>query len=89
MIPADEGAEVEKGAVHRHQPLVAGREAPMASDPGEGALDDPAVTTEPMLRFDALAGDPMLDPAAAGTATVRGSSPDRVEFAAMLEMLTV
>jgi hypothetical protein len=46
-------------------PFVAHSQAPEAGQPGEGALDHPAVTAESLARVDALAGDADPDAAAA------------------------
>jgi len=43
--------------------LVADRETTKLVDPGHGALNHPAVATEPLTGLDALAGDADLDPA--------------------------
>jgi hypothetical protein len=45
--------------------LVSDGQAAEAIDPGECALDDPAVTAEPILALDAAAGDAGLDVAPA------------------------
>jgi hypothetical protein len=46
-------------------PLVAHGEAPLAGEPGERALDDPAVAPEALTTVDAHAGNPDSDVAAA------------------------
>jgi energy-coupling factor transporter ATP-binding protein EcfA2 len=57
-VPADEcGAEMEEGCVEVVEPLVADEEASVAMQPGEGALDDPAVAAEFGRGLDALARD--------------------------------
>ena len=54
-------------------PLVAHAEAAAAEQPGERALDHPAVSPEPLAGVDPAAGDPWGDAASAeGTAQVRG-----------------
>ena len=49
-------------------PLVADLEAPAAVEPGERALDLPAVAAQALARLDPLAGDAGLDVAAAQAA---------------------
>ncbi len=41
--------------------FVAGGQAAELEDPGDRPFGDPAVATEPLLRLDALAGDPVED----------------------------
>src|SRR5947207_10967874 len=63
-IEADEGAaEVEEGLMNVAASLVAHRQPPEASQPGEGALHHPAVAAEPLAGVDAFAGDAAGDPA--------------------------
>lgn len=53
MAKTDEGAgEGEKGVMNVIAPFVADAQAAAAVQPGQGALDDPAVPTEALLRFD-------------------------------------
>ncbi len=47
--------------VHCRQPLVADRQTAIARQPGEGALDDPAMPAQPLLRLDPPTRDPVLD----------------------------
>ncbi len=54
-----------KGVVHRGEPFVADREAPVAGEPGQGPLDHPPMPAQSRLRFDARARDAVLDPPAA------------------------
>jgi hypothetical protein len=43
-------------------PLVADSQAPIATEPGQGALDHPAVSSQPLTGFDTSPGDASLDP---------------------------
>ena len=55
---ADErAAEREEGRMDVGAPLVPDGEASEAVEPGEGALDDPAVAARLVAALDALAGD--------------------------------
>ncbi len=57
----DAARQREEGLVGVLAPLVAGRQAAVAGEPGEGALDDPAVAAEAVGPLDAAAGDAGLD----------------------------
>jgi hypothetical protein len=48
---------MQDGLVHRDQPLVPDRRAPVARQPREGPLHLPAVTPGPVLRRDSLPRD--------------------------------
>ena len=54
---------MEEGAVHRHEALAADDQASVPRQPGECALHHSAMASQPVLRFDPLPRDPMLDPA--------------------------
>src|SRR5262245_10880415 len=57
-IEADEGtAEGEEGVMDVRPALIADGQPPEAVEPGQRALDDPAVPTEALAGVDALAGD--------------------------------
>src|SRR5215216_5934934 len=65
-LEADQGTgQVEQPLQQVGAPLVAHAEAAAAEQPGEAALDDPAVPPQPFGGVDATAGDPRGD--AAGT----------------------
>ena len=67
QVPADEGtAEVEEGVVEFRIALVTDEQAAVGVQPGEIALDHPAITAQPLARLDAFAGDAWGD-AADGT----------------------
>ena len=53
-------------------PLVAHGQAAEAVEPGQGALDHPAVAAQPLAGVDALAGD--ADPDVAPGAALGGSA---------------
>src|SRR5688572_18648489 len=53
-------------------PFIANGEATKAVEPGQGALDDPAVTTQALAGVDALAGDADPDVAATQRLTAAG-----------------
>ncbi len=64
VVEADQGTgEVQEGAVHRHAPLVADRQAPVPGQPRQRPLHDPPVTAEPGGGLDPLPRDAVLDPA--------------------------
>jgi hypothetical protein len=78
---AEEGtAEVEEGKVDVAAPFPADGQASMPIEPGEGALDDPAVTSEALAGLDPRARDPGGDAARAEGAAVR---PGSVRFVRM------
>jgi hypothetical protein len=52
---------VEEGGVEVVAAFVADEEAPIAVEPGEGALDAPTVPAGPGAGLDALAGDARED----------------------------
>src|SRR5918998_4590552 len=57
-VEADEGAaKGEEGVMDVGPAFVADSQAAIAIEPGEGALDDPAVPSQTLARVDALAGD--------------------------------
>ncbi len=61
-VEADEGAaEVEEGLMDALQAFVADRQAPVAVQPGEGALHHPALAPQPGLALDAFARNAALD----------------------------
>lgn len=61
-VEADERAtELEEGIVDVIPALVADDEAPHLVQPGDGALDDPAVTAQPLGGVHLRAGDAALD----------------------------
>ena len=63
LFAADEGAGKRgEGEVEVGTPLVAYGEAAEAGEPGQGALDDPAVATKALAGLDAASGDARLDP---------------------------
>lgn len=53
----------EEGSIEVGVPFVSDDEASELVDPGEGALDDPAVSAETLAALDAAAGDAGRDPA--------------------------
>lgn len=66
----------DQGAAQRHEgevdvgtALVTDHEAPELRQPGERALDDPAVTTQPLRGLDAAASDATEDAARSQAAT--------------------
>ena len=61
--------------MHRLQAFVADEQALEAVQPGDGALDHPAMATEPGLALDALAGDTHLD---APPMQIAAAAPDIV-----------
>ncbi len=62
--PADEGAaEGEERLVDVGAPFVTHEQAAVSVQPGDGALDDPAVPAEPLGGLDAASGDPGRDAA--------------------------
>lgn len=77
VVPADERAgEVQEGFVHRDEALVPDGQTPVARQPRERALHDPAVSLEPVLGLDALPRDAGLDGALTG-ASRRALVPQR------------
>src|SRR6185437_16146715 len=52
---------MEPGLVHRWEPFIPDREPPVAGEPREGSLDDPAMPPELLRRLHRLAGNPMRD----------------------------
>lgn len=79
---ADKGCDEDgEGSVDVCVSFVADNGAPKLIDPGEGALDNPAVSAEPLAALDAAAGDAGHDPAssqvtaAALEVATPGSSP--------------
>ncbi len=57
-LPADEGtAQVQERLVNVGPPFVADGRAPETVEPGERALNDPAMAAQPLAGLDALAGD--------------------------------
>ena len=66
LVEADERAgECGEGVVDVASALVASDEPAVAVDPGEGALDDPAMSAQLLAGLDAASGDAGRDPAAA------------------------
>ncbi len=56
VAPGDEGtAEGEEGLMDVGAPLIADGQASKVVEPGQGALDHPAMTTEAIAALDALA----------------------------------
>ena len=71
FLPADErGGEAEESAVEARFAFVADGQAPVAGEPGDGALDLPAVASQPFAGVDAAAGDARDDAALAQPAAV-------------------
>ena len=63
-VPADEDApEAEEGLVNVGPAFIAHGKSSEPVEPCEGALHDPPVDAQPLLRLDATPGDPMLHPA--------------------------
>ena len=76
-LEADEAAaEGEEGLMDISPPFVADREAPEAIEPGERALDDPAVATQAVAGVDAFTRNADLD-----VATAQGGSAPRIVIA--------
>jgi hypothetical protein len=73
-VQAEEGAgQVEQPLQQICPPLVTDPQATTAEQPGEGALDDPPVSPQPLARIDPAPRDPRSDAAGPqGTAQVRG-----------------
>ena len=61
--------EDEEGSIEVGVSFVADDETPELVDPGEGALDDPAVSSEALTALDAAAGDAWHDPTGAEVPT--------------------
>src|SRR5688572_1348367 len=56
-------AQLDERLVQLGSPFVAGAQAPEVVQPGEGALDDPALAAQPGAVLDAAPGDHGLDAA--------------------------
>ena len=68
--------------MHRRQALVTDGEAAVPGEPRHRALQHPPMPTEPLLRLDALAGNPVLDVAAPARLA---ATADGYSMAALIE----
>lgn len=54
---------MQEAEILRGHAIESKEQAALAVEPGEGALDNPAMPPQSVLRFDAAAGDAVLDAA--------------------------
>ena len=59
----DDAAEREEGVMHIGPTLIADAQAAEGMEPGEGALDHPAMTAEPLAGLEAATRDAWNDAA--------------------------
>src|SRR5688572_11067416 len=65
VVEADERtAQGEEGLMDILAPFIPDRQPPIAVEPGQGALDHPAIPAQPLAGFPSLARDPNPDVAA-------------------------